>query len=155
MSYDVTTKPGPSLMLPLHGTCRAEVDRLRGIVRDLERQIAERPSPDLFGRACQWVVGRDTGLSSMTIWAVMMGVECPRPTIPHDLDDFGRCYRLLEALPEWHPRLAEMAAKYPEWTPIIDAWPAWEARYLAPEHQRVLHSFDSRAQVVVTLVGKP
>ena len=41
MTEYVTTEPGPSLMLPLHGACHAEVERLRGIVKDLERQIAE------------------------------------------------------------------------------------------------------------------
>ncbi len=41
MDMDETnTEPGPDFALP-HGACHAEVDRLRGLVKDLERQIAE------------------------------------------------------------------------------------------------------------------
>ncbi len=41
MDMDETnTEPGPVFTLP-HGACHAEVDRLRALVKDLERQIAE------------------------------------------------------------------------------------------------------------------
>lgn len=70
----------------------------------------------------QWIISDDTGVSSTTIWAVMMGVEYRRPSVPYDSSDFGRCYRLLKHVPEWLPRLSEVAEKYPGWKPIIREW---------------------------------
>ena len=85
--------------------------------------------------ALQWIVGRDTGISSKTIWSVMMGAvpENPHPfhfDVPHDPDDFGRCYRLLQAVPEWRGRLPEVAARFPEWGPLVDAWGELEEMYV-------------------------
>jgi hypothetical protein len=74
----------------------------------------------------QWIRGPDTGLSSKTIWAVMMGnvdvLGSSGPREPVDPSDFGRCYRLLKAFPEWRPRLGEVAAKYPRWAELVEAW---------------------------------
>ena len=74
-------------------------------------------------RAHTWIVGHDTGRSSKTIWGVMMGVRVPDMDAPHDPDDFGRCYRLLQLIPEWRRRLHEVAGQCPRWKPIIEAWP--------------------------------
>lgn len=73
-------------------------------------------------RAAQWIAGQDTGLSSINIWAVMMGVRTGRPYTPADGADFGRCYRLLQIIPEWRERLPEVAAKYPTWGPMVREW---------------------------------
>lgn len=78
-------------------------------------------------RALQWVVGSDTGISSKTIWAVMLGAvqgEARWPTYgtPADPDDFGRCYRLLELIPEWRGRLHEVAERFPDWAPLVENW---------------------------------
>lgn len=77
------------------------------------------------GDPIAWIVGDDTGISSKTIWAVMMGKE---PTYylgadaPYDAGDFGRCYRLLNEMPSWRARLPEVAAKYLVWAPLVAAW---------------------------------
>ena len=77
-------------------------------------------------RAMGWIVGNDTGASSKAIWAHMMGVGMPTEwgwSGPADPDDFGRCYRLLELMPEWRERMKEMAANCgPEWAAIAPAW---------------------------------
>ena len=78
----------------------------------------------------QWIVSRDTGLSSETIWAVMMGTQAEWASIPYDPSDFGRCHRLLEAIPEWRPRLPEVAEVYPEWKPLVDSWDEMTRLYL-------------------------
>ena len=75
----------------------------------------------------QWIIGGDTGVSSNTIWAVMMGaVTGNEPwytfNVPHDPSDFGRCYRLLVLFPEWRARLNEVVAKFPEWTGMVREW---------------------------------
>ena len=75
----------------------------------------------------EWIIGGDTGVSSKTIWAVMMGVvpDNPAPftfSVPLDPSDFGRCFRLLEQIPEWRDRLNEVAETFPEWGPMVREW---------------------------------
>jgi hypothetical protein len=77
----------------------------------------------------EWLLGGDTGVSSKTILAVMTGNEVSGPfgaDIPYDPSDFGRCYRLLQQFPEWKARLPEVAARYPIWGPMVEAWPQME-----------------------------
>lgn len=42
---------------------------------------------------------------------------------PHDADDFGRCARLLELVPEWIPRLGEVAHACPSFRRLVRCWP--------------------------------
>ena len=80
----------------------------------------------------EWVLSDDTGISSKTIWAVMMGAV-PKTIgpfwfdVPHDPSDFGRCYRLLVRFPDWRPRLMEVAARFPKWGPMVREWERMEA----------------------------
>lgn len=73
-------------------------------------------------RAAQWVVSRDTGLSSLCLWAVMMGVTPGDNSHPRDGADLGRCVRLLKAVPEWKWRLHEMAPLSPYWAALVPEW---------------------------------
>jgi len=72
----------------------------------------------------QWLRGRDTGISSCTIYAVMMNQRSPMReyNVPHDPDDFGRCYRLLKLFPSWVVRLPEVAQRFPQWVPFVENW---------------------------------
>lgn len=85
-----------------------------------------------------WLMSGDTGTSSKTICSVMTGSDAPEfgPDVPHDADDFGRCYRLLELFPEWRGRLPEVAAKYPKWGPMVVAWDELSALYEAKDYDR-------------------
>lgn len=79
-----------------------------------------------------WALSWDTGISSKTIWNVLIGVdrfeEVGAP--PQDPDDFGRCSRLLALAPaEWRARLGEVATKYPAWSMIVANWDTLEALY--------------------------
>jgi len=78
----------------------------------------------------QWIVGRDTGISSITIWAVMMGVKPSWPSVPLDPSDFGRCFRMLCLIPGWRARLPEVASVYPEWTRLVGHWQEIESLYM-------------------------
>lgn len=72
-----------------------------------------------------WLAGADRGISSNTIVQALTGrvlLTDFGPDVPHDAGDFGRCRRLLEAVPEFRPRLAEVAALYPAWGPFVEAW---------------------------------
>ncbi len=89
---------------------------------------------EIVERALGWIVGDDTGISSETIWCVMMGVPEARPSSradpPSDPSDFGRCYRLLSAIPEWRERLHEVPAFFSEWSIFVDRWGDMEALWL-------------------------
>jgi hypothetical protein len=81
-----------------------------------------RSRAQILRSANEWIVGDHVGLSSKTIWAVMMGVPCRHPSPPGDDDDRWRCARLLRAVPEWRERLDEVVAAYPhsDWILSID-----------------------------------
>lgn len=72
----------------------------------------------------QWKRGRDTGISSMTIYQAITGDRSDGShfDIPYDPDDFGRCYRLLKLFPSWRPQLAKVIDICPEWKPFVEAW---------------------------------
>lgn len=71
--------------------------------------------------ALNWISGRDTGASSIAIWAHMMGAKSDG-SHPLDPADFGRCYRLLVYVPEWAPRIGEMAVYSTTWLLLSGAW---------------------------------
>lgn len=77
----------------------------------------------------EWIIKGELGTSSKTIWAVMTGIEKKPDTrcdfnydIPHDHDDFSRCYKLLNIFPEWKNRMSEVAIVFPKWKPLIQNW---------------------------------
>jgi hypothetical protein len=87
------------------------------------------PKPTPVGDAMAWLGNGDTGISSLVIWHVLMGMPPDRVDVPHDPDDFGRCHRLLQVMPEWRARLGDVAVRYAEWRPFVDAWPELTALY--------------------------
>jgi len=91
----------------------------------------------------EWILSNDAGISSKTIWAVMMGVVASpgqrcgfasQPAsfaynIPLDPSDFGRCFRLLDLFPEWRSGMARMGEVFPKWKPMADRWDELEQLY--------------------------
>lgn len=63
----------------------------------------------IYRRALFWALSSDTGVSSETIANHMLGYPHKRNSPPYDAYDRGRCIRLLELVPEWIPRLPELA----------------------------------------------
>lgn len=82
--------------------------------------------------ANEWIVGGDTGTSSITIWSVMMRSSIPqgRCDIPYDFADFGRCHRLLETIPSWRERMPEVSEISARWRPLVERWSFLTAVYL-------------------------
>lgn len=75
----------------------------------------------------QWIVFGEVGTSSKTIWAVLTGAVTAYVNswdfdVPHDMDDFSRCYKLIALFPAWRSRLPEVAAVFPAWTPFVREW---------------------------------
>ena len=79
----------------------------------------------------RWWLGTDVGKSSAAIFAVLCR-ECRQweanqygqKATPQDAADFGRCKRLLDAIPEWRNRLDEVMVKYADtaWPNILARW---------------------------------
>ncbi len=71
----------------------------------------------------EWAIGRDTGISSLTIYAAITSRKGDGYFgTPHDPDDFGRCYRLLKLFPQWREQLYKTVTICPEWKPFVEAW---------------------------------
>lgn len=70
-----------------------------------------------------WIDGPDTGLSSMALAMLLgFGKQPSRPGHPLDPDDFGRCERLLRAVPTLRPLLPAMKPVSPIWAQLVDHW---------------------------------
>jgi hypothetical protein len=80
-------------------------------------------------KATQWLLSNDTGSSSKTMCRFFLLGEA-RGSTPSDWDDFGRCYRLLERIPEWRPRVQELQV-IPGWEILAQNWVEIERRFLA------------------------
>ncbi|KKN65505.1 hypothetical protein LCGC14_0481090 [marine sediment metagenome] len=90
----------------------------------------------------QWIVEGEVGTSSKTMWAVLMGaVEGPRRLdgrhydIPHDPDDFRRCFKLIIQV-RWRARLPEISECFPAWKPYIERWNDLERLYIEEHPSR-------------------
>lgn len=79
---------------------------------------------DLTKRANLWILKGRVGLSSSCIWGHMTGTICEgnNSHYPRDIGDFNRCLLLLEAVPEWNPRMSEMSAHGPVWAALAEQW---------------------------------
>lgn len=122
-----------------------EIDRLRAALAPGTVQISIA--------ALDWVVGEDTGASSMRLWSQMTGAKNHEyGDWPHDPADFGRCLRLLERVPAWQSRLPEMAvcgagweALLPRWNEVADCMARevghhWEKGRSAPQTKALMRS---------------
>lgn len=74
-------------------------------------------------RATKWLRDGQVGMSSRAIHDHMMGLA-PRNGFPypHDPDDLNRCLLLLDLIPEWKPRMGEMAQHNPQWAALASNW---------------------------------
>jgi hypothetical protein len=102
------------------------------------------PMTKYQGSYQKWLEGPDTGLSSRAIGRKLSGGIPPKPgrnnvalegwEPPRDADDFGRCHRLLHAIPGWRKRIGEMAT-VPGWEGLAQHWDELEALYLAKSYR--------------------
>jgi hypothetical protein len=90
--------------------------------------------PIMDPRLAEWFGSGDTGISSETI-ALWLSARAKLKRWgfgePSDGADFGRCYRLLEFIPEWRGRIGEMAARGGRWPDLVARWNEIETTYLS------------------------
>lgn len=77
----------------------------------------------VMARAEGWLLNGRVGMSSRSIYAHMTGREPKdRWAYPSDPDDLNRCLLLLDLMPEWEPRMQEMAAHGKAWAGLAEQW---------------------------------
>ena len=79
-------------------------------------------SKDVEAKAMWWIANGHIGLSSKTMWLCFMNHENIRINHPHDPDDFSRCYKLLEAVPEWKERILDLSKLSIPWKNLAENW---------------------------------
>jgi len=70
----------------------------------------------------EWFRSYDTGVSSETMAAIAMGAEAGRFDAPHDPSDFGRCYRLVQKVPEIREAFDRIGELVPAFAGILREW---------------------------------
>lgn len=123
----------------------ADVEALTKEIRqDLEKEPPHIPG--LTPAVAAWLMGPDTGLSSMAILSKITGVKTRDPkAAPRDASDFGRCLGLLEVAPEYRDHMNEVATISPEWAAIVERWAEIETLYRsdAPESSKKIYAILS------------
>ena len=79
-------------------------------------------SEGLTKRAMQWKEHGETGASSNAMWHCLMEDSNFIICHPWDPDDFGRCYKLLQAVPEWKNELHKLKSLSLVWSRLVDNW---------------------------------
>ena len=75
----------------------------------------------------EWIIFGETGISSKTMWAAIMGVGSDKYLrgkfdVPHDKADFGRCYKLVKYCNLNKSDLEKVKTAFPWFAPFIDYW---------------------------------
>ena len=87
----------------------------------------------------KWFLDGKIGSATKEIVRKMMGLEPRYNRVkfkedtyhPSDIDEFGKCVKLLDLFPAWRERLPEMVTVSPEWAVLVANWPKLEAEYRA------------------------
>lgn len=56
------------------------------------------------------------------MWNCFMNNEKFDINHPYDPDDFSRCYKLLQQIPEWKQSLNRLKPLSPQWNNLVDNW---------------------------------
>lgn len=87
----------------------------------------KEPIPDMKSSTRErmdfWLKYGEQGTSSKAIFQRMAGhFEMSYLSHPHDPDDFKRCYKLLEIIPEWKESFHLMKDVSPIWNRLVENW---------------------------------
>lgn len=71
-----------------------------------------------------WLVNGQHGISSKTMFKYLDGRDITKgwESTPSDPDDFSRCYKLLQAVPQWKTQLHKLKSVSPVWAKLVDNW---------------------------------
>lgn len=82
----------------------------------------EDQTKSVMERAMWWLANGDKGMSSTTMWNCFMEISNFQISHPHDPDDFSRCYKLLETIPEWKKELHKLKSLSRVWNNLVENW---------------------------------
>lgn len=86
-------------------------------------------------KAMWWIANGFVGNSSKTMWNCLMGNSEFPVNHPYDPDDFSRCYKLLQAVPEWKNELQKLKTLSKAWSNLVDNWDKLTEMYELNEKQ--------------------
>lgn len=84
-----------------------------------------------------WLASDDTGASSLYMASVLTGEFIAENHYPRDPHDFGRCLRLVEAVPELESKIRDMSQHGKKWSVVAAHWHEWAEVYRADDGQRL------------------
>ena len=107
-------------------------------------------------RALWWLLNGETGTSSKTICATMLGmIYAAKDSIyycyPLDPSDFRRCKLLLDLIPEWRTELSRVAQEFPGWGALVAHWGELESLYDEECHKKSAPKLYKRIQELLGL----
>jgi hypothetical protein len=96
------------------------------LVREAAHDRARIVGAGLSESAIEWLAFGEQGLSSKAIFQHLTGVIICRAgsekATPSDPSDLARCRKLLDRVPEFQPRLHELANISPAWRNLVAEW---------------------------------
>ncbi|MGK0688754.1 hypothetical protein ACSFC0_25740 [Serratia marcescens] len=84
-----------------------------------------------------WLASDDTGMSSLFMASKLTGMFEAEYAYPRDPADFGRCLRLIEAVPELESKIRDMSQHGKEWAVVAAHWYEWSEVYRADDGKRL------------------
>jgi hypothetical protein len=89
--------------------------------------VNETAGKSEHANAIWWKYSGEHGMSSQTMFNTFTSHLHIDPfsygiSYPYDPDDFKRCYKLLQAVPQWKERLSELKPLHPVWERLVDNW---------------------------------
>lgn len=139
IAKELSKQKAKATMLHMNAIIKAAND----IIRELER-VPVMASEGMGLQA--WLRCDDTGMSSRYMASVLDGSFHHCYAHPLDLDDFGRCSRLLKAVPEFRNRLTKMSLKSPQWSRLVERWT--EIETLAATHPTAANKIIQDCQTI-------
>ena len=113
---------------------------------DIVAAVGTLPIPATPGMGLDaWLKSDDVGASSLFMACVLGECGIPEYAIPHDADDFDRCVKLLEAVPELISKLPQMAQQSSSWAVLVGRWNEFTELYKREGFYEVLHEAYSTA----------
>lgn len=108
-------------------------------------------------KAIEWIGTHRMGISSRTMWCALMGISpddvySGNFDIPHDCDDFSRCFDLVEFAEVTNEDLLKIPVVFPYWKPIIEIWSELVNAYVI-HSGRVYDLLNSKRDEVMCLKG--
>jgi hypothetical protein len=79
-------------------------------------------SKSIQEKAMFWLANGHVGMSSKTMFNCLIGHKDFAINHPYDPDDFSRCWKLLEAVPEWKNELHKLKPLSKQWSKLVDNW---------------------------------